>query len=1388
MPDEFKYYAFISYSSANRSWADWLRGRLETYRIPRRVEGYRGAEQPRRFHPIFQDREELRSSWSLNEILREALQQSRFLIVICSPEAAASKWVNEEIRYFKSLGRADHLLALVIDGDPSAPPSDPSCCFPSELRVIKETGVELAKTNNYIPGAADVRPNGDGRQRALRRIIAGLLGVNVEAVVRRERRRQLALRRLNRLKVRYYATWIDRWGIPEGHVLLNADALLHRDRSLRFERQRGKLRRVKAIDSNGKVSFNTVRPDMEAVQVEFRYCEKGHLSERVYSDRFGKVLLIEEFSDDRRIITLRKENNVPAMVQSKLTSESVLNGVAALDAETNPLRYKTRVSRMQWEYDESGLLVRSLNQTIYGGPAVARDGTWGVAYEYSGNTTTAIQLGPTGSPSIDSRGVRSVHMVFDSKHRMLSKEYRGAEGQLVIAEEGYARSVYRYDEFDRCTGWDFLGTTGKPMVIPAGYCTVECDFDTHGSLVSMSFFDAEEQLVIEKEGHAVRKMEHDPRGWIMRITYYDGNGAPIVNSSGYASVTFHRDENGNPIDVRYFGLRGEAVPSDGAYEIRRRFDSGGNMTYEEYRDARQLLTPGKSGYAAMEQRFDQQGWLLEVRYFDAKQQLTVPTDSYGFAIRRLQYSDDGQSIVETIFDAAGNPTAGLNRVHRSRMTFSEFGLPEELTSFDVNGEPTLNNEGIHRGLFCYDSAGHFTEVAWLGVNGEPVIHRQLGFHRAQSIYDRMGLIVSAKTFDVWGKLMPGKNGYAEARIKYDDRGWRIADAFFDSSGLPTVNADGVFGIRYVFDTRKNVIEHTNLGRDGKRTAEKGGYAILRASFNERNQLATICAFDSEDCPCLTAQGFHRAERSYDYRGNLVETTWFGGDGKRCYAKFPFSGLLGMETTAFGSQVAYLSSLRYHYDKLGRLTSSRSFGLNDEPVLGLAGAHEITYTYNERGVCNGAYFFDTNGNPTISLVGFAGFRLFHNERGQVFEARYSDPERKLMLHYDPDYGVVYAALRISFDEHGRLGICTFLDADLKPFLTNLHASAFRKRYDARGNEIEHQFLGLDGQFIDSSEGCAIRKAEYDAFDNVIRQSQYDSTGKIIPIAPRHYSTAYKSNFAGQKTEMTYLDETGGLGHDEHGVSRIAYEYDGRGLEIGHRLFDVMNKPIVAHGYARWAIRYNEAGQVVSRRFLSTDDRLFINPMVGYAEEKYRYDDRRRLLELRYLGPTRQLLNAKNGVARFSQQFSAGQAEAQVHNADGKLVNSEEGWARRIYVEGINAEPAHQLQYDKDGRVLLGALKIARCNPFGLAHRLALQVGDIILRLGDWSALKHGELDFPWRKLRFATARLSSTHDEVGTFVRQGKIFRITVPVGPLGASLNDIYIVKELLEQLQSEAS
>ena len=189
-----RYMAFLSYSHHDEATADWLHESLEQFRVPPRLVGQltdMGAV-PRRLTPIFRDRHELAAAGDLGEEIEEAVAGARFLIVLCSPAAARSKWINEEIICFKRLHDDDRILAAIIEGEPFASDiggREAEECFPPALRVQYDRRGR-ATAQRAEPLAADLRDSGDGRRLGLLKIAAGMLGVGLDALVQREAHRR----------------------------------------------------------------------------------------------------------------------------------------------------------------------------------------------------------------------------------------------------------------------------------------------------------------------------------------------------------------------------------------------------------------------------------------------------------------------------------------------------------------------------------------------------------------------------------------------------------------------------------------------------------------------------------------------------------------------------------------------------------------------------------------------------------------------------------------------------------------------------------------------------------------------------------------------------------------------------------------------------------------------------------------------------------------------------------------------------------------------------------------------------------------------------------------------------------------------------------------------
>ena len=221
------YWAFISYRHADnkdkendRAWASWLHQEIERYQIPAELIGKKNQRDetiPENLYPIFRDEESLPADADLGSSITNALDKSKFLVVLCSPKAVESKYVAQEIEHFKATGKSDRILAVIIDGEPGdkekgclpgpllnlvAPDGKKMEPIAADLRLPDGTeGYTSAETykHRHLAGrpkkqARRLADDYDERLQLMKlKTIAGVLGVPLETLRDRDKAYQLTL-------------------------------------------------------------------------------------------------------------------------------------------------------------------------------------------------------------------------------------------------------------------------------------------------------------------------------------------------------------------------------------------------------------------------------------------------------------------------------------------------------------------------------------------------------------------------------------------------------------------------------------------------------------------------------------------------------------------------------------------------------------------------------------------------------------------------------------------------------------------------------------------------------------------------------------------------------------------------------------------------------------------------------------------------------------------------------------------------------------------------------------------------------------------------------------------------------------------------------------------
>lgn len=174
-----EYRAFISYRHRplDIAAAKAVQSKLETFRIPSYISKKDGIKKLGR---CFRDQDELPTSSNLADNIVDALENSQWLIVICTPALSESKWCLTEIETFIKLHGRDRVLAVLAEGEPGE-------SFPSLLRFeTLDDGTVVERE----PLAADIRGQMKKKLKIEKlRLIAPMLGVGFDDLRRRARER-----------------------------------------------------------------------------------------------------------------------------------------------------------------------------------------------------------------------------------------------------------------------------------------------------------------------------------------------------------------------------------------------------------------------------------------------------------------------------------------------------------------------------------------------------------------------------------------------------------------------------------------------------------------------------------------------------------------------------------------------------------------------------------------------------------------------------------------------------------------------------------------------------------------------------------------------------------------------------------------------------------------------------------------------------------------------------------------------------------------------------------------------------------------------------------------------------------------------------------------------
>ncbi|MBR4579905.1 MAG: toll/interleukin-1 receptor domain-containing protein, partial [Lachnospiraceae bacterium] len=185
-----RYDAFISYrhSEPDREIAARLHKKLESFRLPKTIAA---KIRKTRLHRVFRDEAELAVSDDLSQAIETALQNSKYLIAVCSPEYLKSVWCQKEITKFLEFSDRKHVLLVLAEGDPEN--AFPEVLLYNDVIEEYEFGRKRKVRKPHEPLAADCR-GANAKERnekvdnAVIRLVAAMFGVGYDDLMQRHRK------------------------------------------------------------------------------------------------------------------------------------------------------------------------------------------------------------------------------------------------------------------------------------------------------------------------------------------------------------------------------------------------------------------------------------------------------------------------------------------------------------------------------------------------------------------------------------------------------------------------------------------------------------------------------------------------------------------------------------------------------------------------------------------------------------------------------------------------------------------------------------------------------------------------------------------------------------------------------------------------------------------------------------------------------------------------------------------------------------------------------------------------------------------------------------------------------------------------------------------------
>ncbi|HML49194.1 MAG TPA: hypothetical protein PKE04_20840, partial [Clostridia bacterium] len=491
--------------------------------------------------------------------------------------------------------------------------------------------------------------------------------------------------------------------------------------------------------------------------------------------------------------------------------------------------------------------------------------------------------------------------------------------------------------------------------------------------------------------------------------------------------------------------------------------------------------------------------------------------------------------------------------------------------FDAQGGYADNPGGYARKLNVYEQ-DRLISTAYYGAQGQLI--KPLGSYALLEYdYEQNGTL-QRKTY--WGAGGPGdpvigpEGGaavtyiYAPAWDADGNRADRLLEMrVFDGQERPILGVDKFHWQRNTYDERGNLIRTDYYGVDGERVKALDGYASVTHAYDEQNRVIETCYYNAAEMLTKTVTGYARVTYAYYENDKLHWETYYGADSRRT-----------MITEGY-------SQVEHEYGGDGFDYRITYYDTNDQLTMSMSGYARTEWTY-QKGGSDGTEidklstlsrplvltqkFFDQKLELVAAKAGHAGYVNTWNEHSQLVETRYMNEQWACSINEE----VHYAIVRYRYGSDGERALPVYeayFDENENPIDAKDGYQARTMEYAGPNGQllVKEAFWYADGSPDESVASLSheIRYA-YDGRKNNILESHYAPDGTLTRCAKGYAVRSLEYNASGKLLRESFLDEQGGYATVNGKYAARVHSYTPAGQQTGARYFDENGKALMQAG--------------------------------------------------------------------------------------------------------------------------------------------------------------------------------------------------------------------------------